>query len=329
MIQLSVRLFLASSLFLFLPSTLFSFPEFIRKGYPSCISCHISPSGGGSLTKYGRMVSAEMFSTWGESGESWLNKRLIWGGDVRYLYLKDENREINFLMQADLELGIEPIDNLYLIGSGGIYGRDRTSEISKAYAMYKLTDDDNALIARYGKFFPNYGLMIPDHTRNIRLLHNVSRTKLPINAELTLVTKWGELSYTNMLGLTDPNRSEGLSFDIESNFGEAARAALYLTKYAQIGYSYMDAENRFSHGPFFAGGYKIFYLLGQIEYQDELEARFLESGLEIFKGCNIFGIYENNDNYHYGFKWYPYRHFEILTEYYKDNKIVSMVHYYF
>lgn len=327
MMRSKLKLILISSLLF--PSILNAFPEFIRKGYPSCISCHLSPSGGGSLSKYGRMVSAEMFSTWGESSRSWWKDFIYWGGDIRYLYLKNDRVETHFPMQADLEIGVEPVNNLYFVGAAGVYGEDKETEILKAYGMYKIISSKNsAIIGRYGKFYPNYGLMIPDHTKNIRAYHYVSRETLPVNAEVSLIGKWGEISYTNMLGKTDKNESYGLSYGLDNLYGEAAKAALYITKYAQLGYSYMDANNRFSHGPFLAGGYKRFYLLGQIDYQKDFEHHFIESGLEVFKGCSVFGTYQNEDRYSYGLKWYPYRHLEILTEF-SENQITSMMHYYF
>src|SRR3954463_13247447 len=33
-------------------------PNMIRLGYPTCASCHLSPQGGGLLTKYGKGIDA-------------------------------------------------------------------------------------------------------------------------------------------------------------------------------------------------------------------------------------------------------------------------------
>ncbi|MFM8315618.1 MAG: hypothetical protein ACKOA8_15160, partial [Deltaproteobacteria bacterium] len=58
-----VGIFLSSSLAL-------SYPEFIRHGYMNCTSCHVSPTGGGALTEYGRSLSDEVLSRWSRPGES-------------------------------------------------------------------------------------------------------------------------------------------------------------------------------------------------------------------------------------------------------------------
>src|SRR5690242_17806457 len=81
--------------FIFLATTLFwssmslCFPEMVRHGYNNCITCHVSPSGGGVLNHYGRSLSLEVMSFSGSEGEEqllgfvktpyWLNV----GGDVR------------------------------------------------------------------------------------------------------------------------------------------------------------------------------------------------------------------------------------------------------
>src|SRR4051812_13294315 len=47
-----------------------AFPELVRHGYVNCIACHVSPTGGGVLTQYGRELSREILSTWGIQNEN-------------------------------------------------------------------------------------------------------------------------------------------------------------------------------------------------------------------------------------------------------------------
>src|SRR5665213_92015 len=44
------------------PKVAMAFPEMIRHGYVNCTSCHVSPSGGGVLTQYGRQLSGDLLS---------------------------------------------------------------------------------------------------------------------------------------------------------------------------------------------------------------------------------------------------------------------------
>ncbi len=59
-------------------------PTMIRLGYPNCVSCHVSPQGGGLLTRYGRGVDDAQSLRAGEyqPTESKLLKRLSWGGRI-------------------------------------------------------------------------------------------------------------------------------------------------------------------------------------------------------------------------------------------------------
>src|SRR5450755_4468573 len=36
--------------------SIWALPTMVRLGYPSCVSCHIAPQGGGLLNQYGRSV---------------------------------------------------------------------------------------------------------------------------------------------------------------------------------------------------------------------------------------------------------------------------------
>src|SRR5665213_1369307 len=72
------------------PKVAMAFPEMVRHGYVNCTSCHVSPSGGGVLTPYGRQQATDLLSTWSTEKEAgpvqgllqtpeWLNL----GGDLR------------------------------------------------------------------------------------------------------------------------------------------------------------------------------------------------------------------------------------------------------
>ena len=44
-------------------------PMFLSKQYTRCTACHYSPSGGGLLTPYGRLLSHRELSTTGGNGD--------------------------------------------------------------------------------------------------------------------------------------------------------------------------------------------------------------------------------------------------------------------
>ena len=89
--KLAKTLFLVCSLF-WVRTQAFSYPEMIRHGYVNCTSCHVSPTGGGTLTEYGRSLAEEVMSSWSAPGEARFlygtlptNQRFQFGGDIRGL----------------------------------------------------------------------------------------------------------------------------------------------------------------------------------------------------------------------------------------------------
>ena len=47
---------LAVTLLMAMP--LFALPNMVRLGYPNCMSCHVTPQGGGLLNNYGKGIDA-------------------------------------------------------------------------------------------------------------------------------------------------------------------------------------------------------------------------------------------------------------------------------
>lgn len=168
-----------------------AFPEMIRHGYVSCTACHVSPSGGGVLTPYGRELSRELMSTWGREHESkflygWLEKKepgnaeaeepgpLRLGGDIRAVQTFRENSQFrrgNFIaMQADLELGVDDGKYAAIVGVGlqpsNRAGKDLNQFFSrKHYFLVRLTDEKSI---RVGKFLKSFGLNLADHYISVR-----------------------------------------------------------------------------------------------------------------------------------------------------------------
>ena len=110
-------------------SPLQAFPEMIRHGYASCVSCHVSPAGGGILTDYGRELSRELLATWSNEEENkplygmvTLPESVKLGGDIRAIQTYSDTPKIRegrfFLMQADIEAAWVS-ESFTLVGSTG------------------------------------------------------------------------------------------------------------------------------------------------------------------------------------------------------------------
>ena len=159
------------------PQKAWAFPEMVRDGYVNCISCHVSPTGGGTLTSYGRALSKDILSYAGEDFEAKalygavdFPKWILMGGDVRFLQLYSDTPTVRqatfFPMEADLEaaaivgkftvdatVGPQENPSVQYPTYGYLFSR-------RHYLDYKPTD---TLSFRAGRFFPAFGINTPDH----------------------------------------------------------------------------------------------------------------------------------------------------------------------
>jgi len=157
----------------------FGFPEMVRHHYVNCNACHVSPSGGGLLTEYGRGMATELLSTWGREGEGFLfhgmfdpvalgkaSRHLNIGGDLRTVQTYADNvnvREGRFiLMQASAEAAVSAGD-FSLVGSFGKVNRRNQiePEFSKFFLLASIAD---ALQIKAGRFLPAFGIRTANHT---------------------------------------------------------------------------------------------------------------------------------------------------------------------
>ena len=157
--------------------TAFAFPDLIKHNYVNCNACHVSPTGGGAMTPYGRSMSHELLSAWGTEREaSFLNGLvkqedlpdwLITGGDVRYLqtFRDSPTRQSarSMWMQTEIELGARA-KKFGVTAAIGQYDQ-RETEIRwispRFYAFYNPVDE---LMIRAGRFVPVFGVNVPYHT---------------------------------------------------------------------------------------------------------------------------------------------------------------------
>ncbi len=129
------------------------------------------------LNGYGRELSRELQSTWGQERESSFAYGVVklpeWidaGGNMRYLQIvQDTPTAISgrgFWMQADLEAAVRVGEKLTLVGTVGWKGNADSLKADSAilsrrhFAMYAMND---RLSVRAGRFYPFYGLMQAEH----------------------------------------------------------------------------------------------------------------------------------------------------------------------
>ena len=161
-------------------------PKFLSKQYTRCTTCHISPTGGGLLSAYGRSLSHRELSTTGapmaSHGDSMTpapgEESFLWGvfGDKlgalqlgvemrpSYLYYSflGTSTDRNLLMNADVLASYKVKDWLFY----GQVGRELESDgftldSSEYWGGYQ---PEEGVGFRAGRFLPAYGIRFADHT---------------------------------------------------------------------------------------------------------------------------------------------------------------------
>lgn len=187
------------------PDYVIAYPDNVRFGYAACTSCHVSPTGGGILTEYGRMTQAEFMSTWQpankfESPTYGLlpdQQVVMIGGDTRYLFRTVDSDFRRVFMQADFEVALNLSDQIAVVKSLGFYNipTDYSRPVPQIESLrqYLLLKPSKYVSFRVGDFVPAYGIMFQDHTINVRQgINTPVRT-----AELTLYSEYGEINATS------------------------------------------------------------------------------------------------------------------------------------
>lgn len=231
-----------------------AFPEMARHGYASCLACHVSPTGGGALTAYGRMTSATHLSTWGSEtsaqpfyGAS-LPSELALGGDARLLRIieSDAQRPPTFVtipMQLDAELAVTPVQPFTVAASWGIYGEDHAEASRRHYVLARIGEH---VTARAGRFFPAYGILTADHSTYARKALGFDEGKETINAELAGHFSFGDAFATAIYGQDatfSANHRSGYDTDSQDQTGAAVRVQTFIGDQTIVGASCLYLES--------------------------------------------------------------------------------------
>jgi hypothetical protein len=185
MTVVSVRVWLVVGMVGALASSAAAEPKFLSKQYTRCTTCHVSPTGGGLLSAYGRSLSHRELSTTGppmpshgEMDPRPGEESFLWGalGDslgplqlgvemrpsrLHYSFL-GTSTDRNLLMNADVHAAFKAKDWLFYGQLGRELEQDGfTLDSSEYWAGYQPAE---GLGFRAGRYLPAYGVRFADHT---------------------------------------------------------------------------------------------------------------------------------------------------------------------
>lgn len=156
-----------------------AYPQFQLVMEERCSSCHFVPSGGGLINFYGRSEAGATISRGGDGSflhGAWEPPEwLAIGGDARFATggkrVSGEGEWLVFPMQSDLYLRAMK-GNFAISITAGLRGAAREPEptyverlASREHFVSYETDE---MLFRAGRFYPVFGLRLPDHTAYVR-----------------------------------------------------------------------------------------------------------------------------------------------------------------
>ena len=314
------------------------FADMVRHGFPNCISCHTSATGGGLLTEYGRSISAELLSTWKSPGE----ERFVYamkpsevvslGGDLRTALFQQNRATVRstqiLLMHADVEAGVT-LGPVTAVATAGI--DNHSSPISRRhYVQYRANDD---LTLRAGRFLPAFGINVENHSIATRKGIGRNQASETYNFEAAWSGEQIDAFATAVFG-----RPDAPSLGAES--GLALSGGILLDERFKVGVSYYygsrDISKRHLMGPYAILGFTPrFYMLLDIGFQlfspltgpvanvqQQGTASYFRLDYELIQGFHAYLTQEfaqldfrksatGSEAYGVGLQWFPRPHWEL------------------
>jgi hypothetical protein len=182
-------------------------PTFLSKQYTRCTACHYSPTGGGLLTPYGRLLSERELSTTnstatapasGAEDDPHGEQAFLYGAlgnalgpvhlglELRPAHLRvgfpGGQQDMNFLMNVDL-IGAVEKEGWTFYGSVGREppnsavrnGRTLSEGAFVSYEHWISYQTERGFRIRAGRFLPAYGVRFADHTAYTRIYLDFDR----------------------------------------------------------------------------------------------------------------------------------------------------------
>jgi hypothetical protein len=358
-----------SSLLVLGESRIFAYPFLVAEGYTTCATCHYNPSGGGSLTPYGKFIAQELLGTWNDSSSAlpWIVKpdtetqvvaSVLLRGAQTHFDTPQVTRSAFRKMQADLELGWVHADGWQILGAVGpqldAAGED-SKEAQEVFARrFWVGQVKSRYALRIGKFFPEYGIAFPNHNIATRKGLYFNHNQEPYLAQGTYFGDFFDLTFGLLEGAKDTALAEKQGY---------SSTVAYRDGTFRVGMSRLDAkkdkERSEAQGIFGQVGYfKKGYTLVDIHYKRERnilgrESRsdlaYAETGWAVIKGVQPFLASEYSYQHRtrlkiatgfVGLQLHPWTHTELVLQWgesmiriYGENEKarqgVAMFHVYF
>jgi hypothetical protein len=350
--------------FLFILSIIFTcsaygFPELTRHGYTNCTACHLSPSGGGALTLYGRELSKELLSNSSSKGEQYFaynaipalskNDKVLLAAYIRGLQVLRTNKSYNeartILMQADFEAA-------YNSKNWAILGTIGRQEIRKGleskghlfsrrhYILGRLDQNQNL---RIGKFMKSFGLGDPNHYLFVRKDLNFAYDTETYNFEYSyLAEKWNFIAtYVTDLTTDDYFRNTEKALALNTSFDIFGKS--------KLGFSYYHGSDKRAErnilGTWGIGSFtKKIFLMSEIDWQFQSVKNQNTSfsgfvmghrlSYEVLKGVIPFISFDQKyldlknrqselHSYGLGGRFFPRPHFEFSGAFQREERIAN------
>ena len=338
--------FFVLALFHLVSAKVWAFPENVRHGYFSCTACHVSPSGGGVLTLYGRSLSNELMSTWGstkisgfmfsnpedDSKIQWLRQQVFLKGVQTYRNTPAVEKAKFIPMEADYEVGAD-LEKFALVSTFGFRSNDSSQDLKeffsrRHYGLYRFTDQ---IVGRIGKFMQSFGLNGPDHITATRRGLGWDQGSESHNLEMNYIAE----SFNHTLTLISNSPEEK---SVKKDQGASINSSYYWKNNSRIGLSaYRGGQSDFDRIVF--GPYATISLTEKLFLNSEFfvqektiksdssrqkgYATFSRLGYEAVKGLTPFVQFDRSyldnsdrnmqfDSSGLGVQWLPYPHFDFM-----------------
>ena len=273
------------SLFLFVlmaSRMVLAFPSAVRHGYTSCMTCHYSPTGGGILRPYGKIIAGELFGAFNNSASAlpWVKKPTEAENWTAMIMARGANIHVNNAairrgewktMQFDAEVGAM-VKNFVAFVTGGIRGsaaNDATgqNEADLTLRRYFVGYQTTQFSIRAGHFYPEFGIRHPHHNIPTRggLYFDQGEEANGVQAHVFLENFDIAVSYFDGDKETAMDDFTGYS----ANF-------LYKTEHSRTGISYINwdrigsEDTDSAYGIFTQFGFLTdWYLLAEFDYRTQ------------------------------------------------------------